>query len=264
VHPVFWLPERGLAERAKRDRVPYDVWVQQGLTETTPGGAIGYDFVAHRLRELIDDYAIKKIAFDPWGMDKLKTELARAEFPASVIEQSSRLGKAIKACRRRSVTLRGWILGDKLRHGMNPVMNWCVSNAAVITDPAGIRSSISGERGVGLTVSSRRRVAEVDGAVRCPRSDRVAATSMPTLYREDLDLATCSDPGCVLQDHSIHYLRQGVAVAAAASTPEEGRSRRRRSRASARCAFRRSRPPVPIDRDHPFRTIATTSKGAVG
>ena len=29
----------------------------------------------------------------------------------------------------------------------------------------------------------------------------------------------------------------------------------------ALCAFRRSRPPVPIDRDHPFRTIATTRSG---
>jgi phage terminase large subunit-like protein len=138
VHPTFWLPEKGLAERARRDRVPYDVWVQQGLIETTPGGAIGYDFVAHRLKQLIDDYAIKKIAYDPWGMDKLKTELSRAGFPTSVIEQTFvQFGQGYQSMSPAIRNLEGLILGDKLRHGMNPVMNWCVSNAAVITDPAG-------------------------------------------------------------------------------------------------------------------------------
>lgn len=32
----FWTPEKGLRERAKRDRVPYDVWVREGWMQTTP------------------------------------------------------------------------------------------------------------------------------------------------------------------------------------------------------------------------------------
>src|SRR3546814_15898497 len=47
--PTFWLPGDGLAEKSRSDRVPYDVWADEGLLETTPGRAIEYEFVAHWL-----------------------------------------------------------------------------------------------------------------------------------------------------------------------------------------------------------------------
>jgi phage terminase large subunit-like protein len=37
VRPYFWAPQVGIAERARRDRVPYDLWAAQGFLETTPG-----------------------------------------------------------------------------------------------------------------------------------------------------------------------------------------------------------------------------------
>src|SRR3546814_11076337 len=43
--PTFWLPGDGLAEKSRSDRVPYDVWADEGLLETTPGRAIEYEFV---------------------------------------------------------------------------------------------------------------------------------------------------------------------------------------------------------------------------
>jgi phage terminase large subunit-like protein len=33
----FWTPKEGLLDRAKRDRVPYDLWVEQGHITATPG-----------------------------------------------------------------------------------------------------------------------------------------------------------------------------------------------------------------------------------
>jgi hypothetical protein len=38
--PIFWLPEKRLAEKAARDRAPYDLWAEQGYLETTPGASI--------------------------------------------------------------------------------------------------------------------------------------------------------------------------------------------------------------------------------
>ena len=42
VKPTFWLPEEGLRERARQDRVEYDVWRSQGFLETTPGKSVDY------------------------------------------------------------------------------------------------------------------------------------------------------------------------------------------------------------------------------
>ena len=64
VHPTFWLPEDGLAEKSRVDRVPYDVWAQQGDLQTTPGASIEYEFVAEYLRGVFDSCKVQAIAFD--------------------------------------------------------------------------------------------------------------------------------------------------------------------------------------------------------
>ena len=58
VRPIFWLPSNRLAEKAARDHAPYDLWAERGYLETTPGAAIGYEFVAERLKEIFEDYHV--------------------------------------------------------------------------------------------------------------------------------------------------------------------------------------------------------------
>jgi phage terminase large subunit-like protein len=83
VKPTFWLPEEGLRERARKDRVPYDVWAGQGLIETTPGKSIEYEFVAEYLRGIFDDLDIRQVAFDRWNFRHLKPWLLKAGFERS-------------------------------------------------------------------------------------------------------------------------------------------------------------------------------------
>jgi phage terminase large subunit-like protein len=80
VKPTFWLPGEGLKEKSRADRVPYDLWADEGLLETTPGKAIEYEWVAHRLFEFVAEHNVKKIAFDRWGMKYLKPWLLKAGF----------------------------------------------------------------------------------------------------------------------------------------------------------------------------------------
>src|SRR3546814_16105797 len=61
--PTFWLPGDGLAEKSRSDRVPYDVWADEGLLATTPGRAIEYEFVAHWLYAFAQRHNVVKIAF---------------------------------------------------------------------------------------------------------------------------------------------------------------------------------------------------------
>ncbi|HUH38723.1 MAG TPA: terminase large subunit, partial [Spongiibacteraceae bacterium] len=71
VHPTFWLPGEGLAEKSRHDRVPYDVWAEDGLLETTPGRAIEYEFVAHRLKKIFEECDVQAIGFDRFNMRHL-------------------------------------------------------------------------------------------------------------------------------------------------------------------------------------------------
>jgi phage terminase large subunit-like protein len=50
VQPTFWLPSEGLYDKARVDRIPYDVWRDQGYLQTTPGPSVSYEYVAQRGR----------------------------------------------------------------------------------------------------------------------------------------------------------------------------------------------------------------------
>ena len=92
VHPTFWLPTEGLAEKSRNDRVPYDVWAKDGFLQTTEGSSIKYEYVAHVLRDLFTAYNIRKLAFDRWNMKHLKPWLEKAGFSARPSFGSQKVG----------------------------------------------------------------------------------------------------------------------------------------------------------------------------
>jgi phage terminase large subunit-like protein len=106
VKPTFWLPGDGLAEKARSDRVPYDLWADQGWLETTPGRTIEYEYIAGHLWRLSQTADLQKIAFDRWNFRHLQPWLGQGRFRSrnsskATTRYSSRWGKAFKACRPR-------------------------------------------------------------------------------------------------------------------------------------------------------------------
>ena len=129
----FFAPEQGVAERAHRDRAPYDLWAKQGFITLTPGASVDYAFVAARLCAWCDDYNVVQIPFDRWRIDVLKAELSRMdrELPLEPF------GQGYKDMTPALDTLASVVSEGKLRHGGNPVLNMCASNAVATSDPAG-------------------------------------------------------------------------------------------------------------------------------
>jgi phage terminase large subunit-like protein len=72
----FWTPKDTLSERTRRDRVPYEAWVDQGWMTATPGRAVDYSFVAQRLKDLqVILPQFRRLAFDPYRIKYLEKEL---------------------------------------------------------------------------------------------------------------------------------------------------------------------------------------------
>lgn len=139
VAPTFWLPETGISEKSQKDRVPYDVWAQQGHLQLVPGKSIEYEWVAHRLREVFDDYDVEAIAFDRWGMRHLKPWLQKAGFTDEEMERFVEFGQGFKDMSPALRSLESLLLNEKLSHGMHPVLRMCAANAVAQQDPAGNR-----------------------------------------------------------------------------------------------------------------------------
>lgn len=140
VKPTFWLPGDGLAEKARTDRVPYDVWADQEFLNTTPGRAIEYEFVAHWLREFCNGHNVIKIAFDRWGMKHLRPWLIKAGFTEEEIDLVFEdFGQGFQSMSPALRDLESALLSGKVRHGDHPVLTMCAANAVVTMDPAGGR-----------------------------------------------------------------------------------------------------------------------------
>jgi phage terminase large subunit-like protein len=140
VHPTFWLPGEGLAAKARSDRVPYDLWHDQGYLQTAPGKSIEYEFVAEYLRGVFDRYDVKRIAFDRWGWPHLKPWLLKAGFTEDQLEaRFAEFGQGMASMSPALRELESHLLNGNVAHGNHPVLTMCAANAVVKSDPAGNR-----------------------------------------------------------------------------------------------------------------------------
>jgi phage terminase large subunit-like protein len=139
VLPTFWLPDEGLTEKAARDRVPYDLWRNNGHLLTTPGRAIEYEYVAQHLRGVFDRYDVQALAFDRYNMRFLKPWLERAGFTEDELALFIEFGQGMVSMSPALRDLESRLLSRKLKHGNHPVLETCAFNAVVETDAAGNR-----------------------------------------------------------------------------------------------------------------------------
>ena len=155
IKPIFWLPADGLVEKSARDHAPYDLWSTEGDLELTPGAAIGYEFIAERLKEIFEDYHVTKIAFDMWNWTHLRPWLLKAGFSENILETKFiPFGQGYKSMSPAVRDLESLILDRKVRHGDHPVLTSCMVNAVIERGEAGNRK-----------LSKRRSTGRIDGAV---------------------------------------------------------------------------------------------------
>lgn len=135
VRPYFYTPLNGLDERSRRDRTPYDVWVQQGWLEATPGSTVDYELVANKMLELSDQVRVVKVAFDRYRMKELEACLARMDRQLPL----EPFGQGFVSMAPALDTLEAELLNKRIRHGGHPVLRMCAVNAVATKDPAGNR-----------------------------------------------------------------------------------------------------------------------------
>ena len=142
VKSTFWLPEQGLAEKSRGDRVPYDLWRDQGHLQTCPGATVDYEFVAAFLKEQFQRHDIRKVAFDRWNMRNFRPWLEKAGFTEDELERFEPFGQGFQSMSPALRDLDELLLNERIRHGKHPVLTMCAANAVVKMDPAGNRKLV--------------------------------------------------------------------------------------------------------------------------
>lgn len=133
----FWTPKDTLADRAKTDRVPYEVWVKNGYVNATPGKAVKYGFVAERIAQLALRFDIKAIAFDQYRIKYLEPELEEADVSVPMIPHGQGYYKAQDSglWMPHSIELFEEMLDDgTITIKTNPCLRWNASSAVTEAD----------------------------------------------------------------------------------------------------------------------------------
>lgn len=170
VLPTFWLPAHGLVEKARKDKVVYDIWEKQGFLLTTPGKAIEYEFVAKFLRGVFDKYDVQAFGFDRYNMKFLKPWLSKAGFSQEELDKFIEFGQGTASMTPALRDLEVKLLNAQLKHGNHPVLNMCSANAKVVGDSGArkfdkrtTRGRIDGMVALAIAVGVMPQAVEDDG-----------------------------------------------------------------------------------------------------
>ena len=102
VHCKFWLPEEGLADKARNDRVPYDIWAKQGWLNTTPVRLSSMDLSPGSCGAFLISVTSGRWRFDRYNMRFLRPHLIDAGFTDVELERFVEFGRGLFPCRLRS------------------------------------------------------------------------------------------------------------------------------------------------------------------
>jgi phage terminase large subunit-like protein len=133
-----WTPEDTLRDRAHRDRVPYERWIEEVgfdgevILRTTPGTQVSHQVIRPLLAELRTRYVIERIGFDPWHADTLIEQLIDEDgFDRDCVVE---VPQTFAGMSSGASTYEGAVLAGLVDAGGCPLMTWTHGNAVVNRD----------------------------------------------------------------------------------------------------------------------------------
>lgn len=131
-----WLPEEGLAEREKQDKVPYTAWLRDGHLLTTPGRAISRLHVLRHLAKLMQLFDIVGGGYDRWRIEDLRALAADAGIE---LPDLAEFGQGYRDMSPAIEAFEAAILNGEVVHNGQPLLTWAAANAVIVEDDAGNR-----------------------------------------------------------------------------------------------------------------------------
>lgn len=131
----YWLPEDLLRERVEEDKIPYDLWVEQGYVELVPGNKIHPKYITQWFIELYKEYDIYPyyVGYDAWAAEYWVDEMATSfgkENMIPVIQGKKTLSAPMH-------DLAAEFKAKRIIYNNNPVDKWCLTNTSVDIDRNG-------------------------------------------------------------------------------------------------------------------------------
>ncbi|PNQ81951.1 terminase large subunit [Paenibacillus sp. F4] len=128
-----FMPEDTLKARKQTDKMPYDLWVDQGWITITPGSVVDYDFIMQYIPTKAEQngWKIKEICYDPYNATQFSNAMQAEGYEMIEIRQG------IKTLNYPSKNFRDEVYKQNVIHENDPVLGWAMSNAVTKEDAQG-------------------------------------------------------------------------------------------------------------------------------
>ena len=135
VRCMFWIPEERFETRVREDRVPYDVWKQQGLVRVTPGNKLHPKYITEWFKEIAEetDTYITWIGYDAWAAAYWVDEMAESFGPNAM--EAVRQGKQTLSIPLKE--MKADLAAKRIVYQNHPILKWCLTNVNIDEDKNG-------------------------------------------------------------------------------------------------------------------------------
>jgi len=132
---MYWIAEDLVEQRVREDKIPYDIWIEQGLVRTCPGNKVHAKYVTDWFKEVQNDLDIyiPWVGYDSWSATYWVEEMRGIfgkESMIPVIQGKKTLSSPMQQMERD-------LESQLIIYNNNPVTKWCLANTAKEEDKNG-------------------------------------------------------------------------------------------------------------------------------
>lgn len=130
VIPHFFMPAGLVKERVEVDKIPYDIWVKEGLITLTDGNQNDFHHVTEWFIHMVRNYGIRPlyIGYDPWNSQYWVKEMEEAGF------NMERIRQGIYTLSEPMKQLEGDLKNKLVIYDNNPILKWNFANTQAKVD----------------------------------------------------------------------------------------------------------------------------------
>lgn len=129
---MYFLPEDLLEKKVKEDKIPYDLWYEQGLLRLTPGNKVHYKYVKEWYLEVQNelDIYLFKCGYDSWSATYFVEDMCDT-FGRTVMEPIIQGKKTLSGPMK---SLGADLEKKRIVYNNNPILKWCLANTSIDVD----------------------------------------------------------------------------------------------------------------------------------
>lgn len=128
---MYFLPRQNLEKKIKEDRIPYDVWAEQGWLTLCEGDQVQYEDITKWFLKMEKDHRIHTIWY---GYDRALTDYWKTDMELNGFTGGEAVAQGAYTLSTPMKDIGADIKAGRYIYNNNPITRWCFCNTALVRD----------------------------------------------------------------------------------------------------------------------------------